>query len=154
MQVFEFGSPGKTTVVLDGEFIRVIRKGFLNMMNHGLDGEKALHISSISAVQFKDAGSMTNGYIQFTLLGGKESKGGLFAATSDENTIMFTKNDRDKALQIRDYAESMIVQRNQPSVQVQSVSAADEILKLKSLLDAGIITQYEFDAKKKQLLGI
>ena len=33
-------------------------------------------------------------------------------------------------------------------------SAADEILKFKSLLDMGAITQEEFDAKKKQLLGL
>ncbi|MEG0018605.1 MAG: SHOCT domain-containing protein [Hydrogenoanaerobacterium sp.] len=32
--------------------------------------------------------------------------------------------------------------------------AADNIRKFKELLDAGIITQEEFDAKKKQLLGI
>ena len=34
------------------------------------------------------------------------------------------------------------------------VSAADEILKLKNLVDMGIITQEEFDKKKKQLLEI
>ena len=33
-------------------------------------------------------------------------------------------------------------------------SAMDELKKLKDLLDAGIITQEEFDAKKKQLLGL
>jgi hypothetical protein len=33
-------------------------------------------------------------------------------------------------------------------------SAADEILKFKNLLDSGIITQEEFEAKKKQLLGL
>lgn len=33
-------------------------------------------------------------------------------------------------------------------------SEADEILKFKKLLDDGIITQEEFEAKKKQLLGI
>ena len=32
-------------------------------------------------------------------------------------------------------------------------SAADELLKYKNLLDIGAITQEEFDAKKKQLLG-
>jgi len=32
-------------------------------------------------------------------------------------------------------------------------SAADEILKFKQLLDAGIITQDEFDTKKRQLIG-
>lgn len=36
----------------------------------------------------------------------------------------------------------------------QAQSAADEILKFKQLLDSGIITQEEFDAKKKQLLGL
>ena len=34
------------------------------------------------------------------------------------------------------------------------LSAADEIEKLASLLERGILTQEEFDAKKKQLLGL
>ena len=34
------------------------------------------------------------------------------------------------------------------------VSAADELRKFKELLDSGVITQEEFDAKKKQLLGL
>lgn len=33
-------------------------------------------------------------------------------------------------------------------------SSADELKKFKDLLDSGIITQEEFDAKKKQLLGL
>ena len=33
-------------------------------------------------------------------------------------------------------------------------SAADELKKFKELLDSGIITQEEFEAKKKQLLGL
>lgn len=37
---------------------------------------------------------------------------------------------------------------------VQEVSAADELKKFKELLDMGVITQEEFDTKKKQLLGI
>ena len=35
-----------------------------------------------------------------------------------------------------------------------SMSAADELKKFKELLDGGVITQEEFDAKKKQLLGL
>lgn len=34
------------------------------------------------------------------------------------------------------------------------MSAAEELKELKELLDAGIISQEEFDAKKKQILGI
>ena len=39
--------------------------------------------------------------------------------------------------------------KNQPPI-----SAADELKKFKELLDMGIITQEEFDAKKKELLGL
>ena len=35
-----------------------------------------------------------------------------------------------------------------------NVSSADEILKFKQLLDAGIITQEEFETKKKQILNL
>ena len=37
---------------------------------------------------------------------------------------------------------------------IQQSSAADELKKFKELLDMGVITQEEFDAKKKQLLGL
>ncbi|MCL2080183.1 MAG: SHOCT domain-containing protein [Oscillospiraceae bacterium] len=36
----------------------------------------------------------------------------------------------------------------------EPISAADEIKKFKDLLDSGIISQEEFNAKKKQLLGL
>jgi len=49
----------------------------------------------------------------------------------------------------------LIVNENQEEVkEIPAGSEADEILKLKKLLDQGIITQEEFDAKKKQLLGL
>ena len=42
--------------------------------------------------------------------------------------------------------------KNSPTI--QALSPAEELKKFKDLLDAGIITQEEFDAKKKQLLGL
>jgi len=42
----------------------------------------------------------------------------------------------------------------QATTVVQQASAADELVKFKQLLDTGIISQEEFDAKKKQLLGL
>ena len=43
-----------------------------------------------------------------------------------------------------------------PKVKVvgNTTSNADELKKYKDLLDSGVITQEEFDEKKKQLLGI
>ena len=43
--------------------------------------------------------------------------------------------------------------RNSTTV-VNAISPAEELKKMKELLDMGIITQEEFDAKKKQLLGL
>lgn len=40
------------------------------------------------------------------------------------------------------------------STSQNTVSSADELRKFKELLDSGVITQEEFDAKKKQLLGL
>ena len=41
-----------------------------------------------------------------------------------------------------------------PIEDVKNVSPANEIRKYKSLLDEGIITEEEFNIKKRQLLGI
>ena len=41
-----------------------------------------------------------------------------------------------------------------PNNEYEPISSADEILKYKNLLDQGIITQEEFDAKKQKIMGI
>ena len=41
-----------------------------------------------------------------------------------------------------------------PVVSAPVTDEADQLKKYKDLLDAGAITQEEFDAKKKQLLGL
>lgn len=58
------------------------------------------------------------------------------------------KNDLTEACRVA--REEM----NTPTVVQSAVSPADEIRKFKELLDSGVITQEEFDAKKKQLLGL
>ncbi|MBO5223231.1 MAG: SHOCT domain-containing protein [Clostridia bacterium] len=42
----------------------------------------------------------------------------------------------------------------QSTPQVAALSPAEELKKFKELLDMGVITQEEFDAKKKALLGL
>lgn len=48
----------------------------------------------------------------------------------------------------------LICNKQEENINVATMSNADEILKYKNLLDSNIITQEEFDAKKKQLLGL
>lgn len=51
-------------------------------------------------------------------------------------------------------AKAEIEKQNAPTQVVSETSAADELKKFKDLLDSGVITQEEFDAKKKELLGL
>lgn len=134
----------------------ITRQGFLGFASQGLAGEKTIPISAIQSVQFKEGGMLTNGFIQFAVMGGREKQGGVFAATQDENTVMLKIGEQSNTgKKIKEYIESRILELSKPQTAVvQQVSAADEIVKFKGLLDAGVITQEEFDAKKKQLLNL
>ncbi|WP_346206779.1 DUF4429 domain-containing protein [Caldifermentibacillus hisashii] len=136
-----------------GTKIVIKRKGMLAKMTQGLKGEKEILVNQITSIQFKKAGSLTNGYIQFSFSGGKENKGGLFDATQDENTIMFNKKQMPDFEKIKAAVEEKINEYHHPA-STQPVDIADQIKKLADLRDNGILTEEEFQAKKKQLLGI
>ena len=128
------------------------RKGVLGFLTQGLKGDKNIMISSITSVQFKKAGMLINGYIQFAFMGGKEAKGGLFQGTQDENTVMFNTKQQPLFEQIRDAVENRIQAGHSSSS--SSSSDADELAKLADLRDKGILTEEEFQQKKKQILGL
>jgi hypothetical protein len=135
--------------------LTITPKGVLGFMTKGLQGTKTIPFSSITAIQFKKSG-MLSGYLQFTLHGGKESTGGAFAAASDENSFMFA-GQNELAEKIKNYIEERVqVIKVAPVAGVNSEagSKADEIRKYKALADDGIISIEEFEAKKKQLLGL
>ncbi len=91
-----------------------------------------------------------------TAVGASPLKG--IAVTTSSGSIKFkmisNRNDVFNAI------SKILVRRqnssSKPSTVVQNVAAsgADELKKYKDLLNDGIITQEEFDAKKKQILGL
>ena len=79
--------------------------------------------------------------------------------TSETKTSSFEYKQAQKNAQDCISALEIIADQNQNTVLNETTmqpnnSSADEIIKFKQLLDAGVITQEEFDAKKKQLLGL
>ncbi|MFD0825809.1 DUF4429 domain-containing protein [Neobacillus sp. M.A.Huq-85] len=134
--------------------IVIKRKGMLAKMSQGLKGDKEILIKQISSIQFKNAGTFTNGYIQFAFSGGKETKGGLVDATQDENTVMFNKKQAGDFEKFKVAVEEKIDLLSQPIQQAPQTDIADQIKKLADLMAIGILTEEEFNAKKKQLLGI
>ena len=55
---------------------------------------------------------------------------------------------------IIEHLKSQDTKKEYSAIKEDTFDAASEIRKMKNLLDDGILTQEEFDAKKKQLLGI
>ena len=80
------------------------------------------------------------------------------AVTTSSGTIKFSFMENRDAIHAE--ISKLLVNRQDKPVttttikQEPSQSDADELKKYKELLDMGVITQEEFDAKKKQLLGL
>jgi len=147
------GVNGQLTIYEDRVIIE--RGGALGFLTQGLAGAKTIPMDSIMSVQFKEGNMWTNGFIQFGIMGGKEARGGVFNATQDENTVMIKAATNNDARAIRLHFEGIILNRSKnKGVVVQQASPAEELKKFKELLDMGVISQAEFDAKKKQILGL
>lgn len=128
----------------------VIQRGVKGVFGGGgmIRGNKTIPYSSIVAVQFKKAG-LFNGYIQFSIKGGSEAKNGLKEANKDENTITFVRPSKNSEFQTaKETIEKRTLQNGN-----HKYSDLDELEKLSTLHDKGIITQEEFDKKKSQLLS-
>ena len=110
---------------------------------------KVIPFANIISVKVKKPG-LGAGFINFQTVGGIDNqRRASNEILKDENTWIITKkSEYEIALKIQQRIENY---RLHPQMET---SNADEILKFKNLLDAGAITQEEFDAKKKQLLGL
>ena len=117
-------------------------------------GEKTIYYKDAIGVQYKPS-AIADGYIQV-----ETSAGGMTSSSSQysgENAIQFSGKDRNAEAEIIvAFIKNKIDEiKNAPTGGVvMQASPAEELKKFKELLDAGIITQQEFDAKKKALLGL
>lgn len=141
---FEIGR--KTKVLIEDGFIKIKRKGLLNKWDHG--GDKDIRISSLSGVQVRKPG-LRAGYIQFVFSGSAEKKS-VTKAAGDQNSILFDRREYQQALAIRDYLQELI---SNGETGQNRVTVADELMKLKQLLDDGALTKREYDTQKQRLLG-
>ncbi|WP_291637524.1 SHOCT domain-containing protein [Clostridium sp.] len=73
-------------------------------------------------------------------------------ATHDENSVIIKKANNSDAIKIKDYVEKKMREKGNPQIINQSAtSAADEIIKLKQLLDTGILSQDEFQTQNSKI---
>jgi Short C-terminal domain/Domain of unknown function (DUF4429) len=146
------GQNGQIELLDDRLVIR--RKGIGSFITHGFAGEKSILYSSITAVQFKPAGVLVVGYIQFSIRGGLEGVGGVQDATYDENTVVYGASRQREFDELRQLVEARIAQSRQQVAAPATASTADEIAKLAALRDRGVLTDEEFQQQKRKLLGL
>lgn len=150
------GANGQLLLLEDS--VRIKRREATAFLNQGLQSDRILPLTQIASVQFKNAGAFANGYIQFALKG--ENKMKAADITQDDNTIVFRSAQQpafDKiktAIETKMAATKISIPTNIPQGPSRTYQYIDELEKLASLRDRGIITEEEFAAKKRQILGI
>lgn len=132
--------------------LSITPKGALGFLNKGMQGTKTIQFTSITAIQFKMASAYVSGYLQFSILGGRENTMGILGAATDENTFMFSGKETNKlAEEIKNYIEDRM--HTSMSVPASGVSQADEVAKLFEMKKKGVISEEDFVKAKKRLLG-
>lgn len=117
------------------------------------DGSKEFYYADLTSVQYKEATVWVNGFLQFEYPGSHSGRDNF----GSENSFVFMKgvNNIENCRRAYEYIKSRIAfyksQRNAPVI--AAASPADELKKYKELLDSGVITQEEFEKKKKDILG-
>lgn len=144
-------------ITFDGQFITLTRKGFVARTQVG-KGEKRIPLASVTSVQWKPA--VLEGYIQFSLAGGNETRSKFGRQTrdarTDENSVSFTKGQQPGFERLRTAIENAIAERYAPTAVVAPVAAApdlaDQLARLADLRDRGVLTDEEFQVQKARLL--
>lgn len=123
-------------------------ESFSNLTLHGIKGDKEIRLKSISAVQLSET------YIQFTLPGGIESRGGFTQAISDENTVLFKKSQLEDFKILKDLIHKYIDMdfNCDKNIRNQKENAIDILERLANLKENNAITEEEYNAKKQELL--
>ena len=141
-------------VQLFKDVVRIQRIGVRNFLSGASRVEKDILISQIVSIQFMKAGLLSNGYIELMLMHydethDKDSERGI------EDAIISFRPGQQKAFEaFREMLEAKMTSGGVARAPTVATTDLDQLEKLASLLDKGIITEEEFSRKKKQLLGL
>ena len=157
------GADGRILQVKE-DCVAIASKGIRGFISRGLAGSKSIYYSDITAVEFKEAG-WTAGYIEFIFPGSSDQKGGAMSGVNNENRITFGKPTIGAAkklnlqvLEIKKFIDQKIMETKKQSqgttiINNSTSSKSEELINLKNLLDAGAISQDEFEKLKVEVLN-
>jgi len=140
-------------VLLFKDVVRIKRIGVGSFLSGASKVEKDLLISQIASIQFKKAGVLNNGYIEFILMHNHERHDKDSGYEIYDSIVTFRPGQQAVFEAFREAVEAKLTVgfNRSPSA---ATTDLDELDKLASLRDRGVITEDEFHRKKKQLLGL
>jgi hypothetical protein len=139
----------KVSMEVIGDSVVISSSGANVALFRGMQGQRSIQIRSITSVQVKLGTTFTPGYINLSYPGGKTFQGGLAAAAADPDTLIF--NRRSNA-EVEKFAAE--INRRRTSLQAgTTLSTADEVAKLVELHKSGSLSDEEFAAAKRKVLG-
>lgn len=139
------------TVVFDGQSLSIVRRG-VGILTGGGRAQIRIPIGSVTAVMWKPANPLVNGYIHFSIPGSDGRTSSRSASVrSSENTVSFLSSQMKEFEALRDAVEAAIRRGPQPTVAPASIP--EQIAQYAALRDQGILTDEEFAAKKARLLS-
>lgn len=95
-------------IVLQKNRITIKRKGAMSVLTQGVKGDKDIPFKSITGIEFKASAGMTDGYIQFGILGAVESRRTAMDLYNDENTVMFNSSQAPNFITLKKYIDSVV----------------------------------------------
>jgi len=135
-------------VELFDDKIKINRKGF-SSLNRVLPGDNEFLISQITFIEFKKAGAVINGYIQFAFVGSSATEDSGSEKVQLEDSVMFVARQQLGFEELRVEVESKIAAMMAGSVAFRM----KELEVLEGLLSKGMIDKEQFDTRKQQLLS-
>jgi uncharacterized membrane protein YhaH (DUF805 family) len=142
------GDNGAMRIVGDKLVISRKGTGFLSAVSVGLQSDKYINISDIAVVDLRPPGPLTIGYIRLSLKG-KSPVGGLIEAMHDENAVTFSPYALRSFERFRD---ELILLVDAPTAELSTLPTADELEKLFSLKEKGVLNDEEFKTLKAKLI--
>ena len=91
-------------VEVDGDTVRIWIKGAMSLVNPEMMRVKEIYVGDIASIQYRDAGLLTHGYIQFTFFGGGP-RTRLDEAVRDGHAVVFRKRQQSDFDSVYDYIE-------------------------------------------------
>ncbi len=151
------GVRGRNLYVFDDKCVINTTAGIGSFLTgNATDGEKTIYYTDVIGVQYKPSG-INIGFLQLETASSQMNNRSSNYFNENSFTFDTTTVSNERMAEVAEYVKKRVDEfkrsSGKPVIQ-QTASSADELKKFKELLDSGVITQEEFDAKKKQLLGL